>query len=195
MGNGDEVGAWRKAERARLIAAREALPPGTRQAAGERVRAALSELAGAVVGFYWPFRGEIDLAPLAAELVARGSGTALPVIVEKNAPLAFWRWEPDMAMRPGVWGIPVPASGEAVVPDCLLIPLVGFDGAGHRLGYGGGYYDRTLAALPGPPLAIGVGYAFQRLPDLDPQPHDRPMDAIVTEEGITWHRRRVARAL
>ena len=194
MGNGGEVGAWRKAERARLIATREALPSETQRTAGARVRAALlaevPELAGAVVALYWPFRGEVDLAPLAVELVARGSGAALPVIVEKNAPLAFWRWEPGMATRPGVWGIPVPASGEAVLPDCLLVPLVGFDGAGHRLGYGGGYYDRTLAALPGPPPAIGVGYAFQRLPDLRPQPHDRPMDAIATEEGLTWHRRR-----
>lgn len=199
MVDGGGVKAWRRAERARLVAAREALPAAAREAARERIRATLAAelaaLAGATVGFYWPFRGEVDLADLVGGLVAdHGSRAALPVVVAKAAPLEFWRWEPGMALRPGAWGIPVPASGEPVVPDRLLVPLVGFDDQGYRLGYGGGFYDRTLATLPGPPLAIGVGYAFQRLPDLDPQPHDRPMDAIVTEERITWHRRRVAGA-
>jgi 5-formyltetrahydrofolate cyclo-ligase len=94
-----------------------------------------------------------------------------------------------MAMRPGVWDIPVPASAEPLVPTCLLVPLVGFDDAGYRLGYGGGYYDRTIAALPRRPLAVGIGYAFQHLADIHPQRFDRPMDAIVTEDGIRWHRR------
>jgi 5-formyltetrahydrofolate cyclo-ligase len=78
-----------------------------------------------------------------------------------------------------------------VQPDCLLVPLVGFDEAGYRLGYGGGYYDRTIAALLPRPLVLGVGYAFQHLPTIHPQAFDWPMDAIVTEDGIRWHRRHV----
>jgi 5-formyltetrahydrofolate cyclo-ligase len=112
-------------------------------------------------------------------------------VVEKGRPLAFWRWQPGMAMRPGIWNILVPAMAEPVEPDCLLVPLVGFDGQGYRLGYGGGYYDRTLAAMSRRPMALGIGYAFQRLPTIRPQPFDQPMDAIATEEGIRWHRRPV----
>ena len=125
------------------------------------------------------------------ELIGTNSVAALPVVVEKGRPLEFWRWEPGMEMRPGIWDIPVPAVAEPVAPDCLLVPLVGFDDQGFRLGYGGGYYDRTIAAMPRPPLAIGVGYAFQRMPTIQPQPFDQPMDAIVTEAGIRWHCRHV----
>jgi 5-formyltetrahydrofolate cyclo-ligase len=189
----EEIKALRRAERARLVAEREALPLARRQAARGQVWAALSAelpalVRGRTVAFYWPFRGEIDLVGFVSELVRKGTGAALPVVAERGRPLAFRRWEPGMELRPGVWGIPVP-TGEPVAPDCLLVPLVGFDDAGHRLGYGGGYYDRTLAAASPRPLAIGVGYAFQRLPTLHPQPHDQPMDAIVTEEGLVWHRR------
>lgn len=190
----DDLKAWRKAERSRLIAEREALPLAVRQAARGRVWATLSaglpvpRPTGRMIGFYWPFRGEIDLVGLVTELIRHGSRAALPVVVGKGRPLAFRRWEPGMELRPGTWGIPVP-TGEPVTPDCLLVPLVGFDDAGHRLGYGGGYYDRTLAAADPRPLSVGVGYAFQRLPTLHPQPYDQPMDAIATEEGLVWHRR------
>lgn len=189
----DDLRAWRKAERTRLVGQRAALPLAVRQAARGRVWAALSaglpaRLAGSTVGFYWPFRGEIDLVGFAIELIRKGARAALPVVVEKGRPLAFRRWEPGMELRPGTWGIPVP-EGEPVVPDRLLVPLVGFDDAGHRLGYGGGYYDRTLAAADPRPLCVGVGYAFQRLPTLYPQPYDQAMDAIATEDGLVWHRR------
>jgi 5-formyltetrahydrofolate cyclo-ligase len=190
----DEVRAWRRAERARLIAERLALPVEQRRAARERVQALLAEvpeLRGATVGFYWPFRGEIDLVGFVRELTGGGGRAALPVVVGKGRPLEFWRWEPGMAMRPGVWDIPVPAAAEPLQPDCLLVPLVGFDDAGYRLGYGGGYYDRTLAAMPRRPLALGVGHAFQRLATIRPQPFDMPMDAIVTGDGTRWHRRPV----
>ena len=191
----DEVKAWRKVERARLIAQRMALPIEQRRKARTRVWATLAaevaELRHATIGFYWPFRGEIDLVGFVRGLIGTNSVTALPVVVEKGRPLDFWRWEPGMAMRPGIWDIPVPAIAEPVEPDCLLVPLVGFDDQGFRLGYGGGYYDRTIAAMPRPPLAIGIGYAFQRMPTIQPQPFDQPMDAIVTEDGILWHRRRV----
>jgi 5-formyltetrahydrofolate cyclo-ligase len=189
----EELKAWRKGERARLIADRMALPVEQRRHARAHVRAILAadvpELRRATLGFYWPFRGEIDLVGFVRELIGIECKVALPVVVEKRRPLEFWRWEPGMEMRPGIWDIPAPARAEPVRPDCLLVPLVGFDDQGFRLGYGGGYYDRTIVAMPQPPLAIGIGYEFQRLPTIEPQPHDQPMDAIVTETGIRWHRR------
>ena len=134
----DEVKTWRQAERARLIAERLALPVERRRAAGERVRATLAkevpELRGATVGFYWPFRGEVDLVGLVRALLDRGGRAALPVVVGKGRPLVFRRWEPGTAMQRGIWGIPVPAATELVEPACLLAPLVGFDDAGYRLG-------------------------------------------------------------
>ena len=190
----DEIKAWRKGERTRLIAARMALPIERRRDIRTRVRAILAadvpELRrAATIGFYWPFRGEVDLVGFVRGLAGGSGRAALPVVVEKGRPLAFWRWEPGVAMRPGIWDIPVPAVAEPVEPDCLLVPLVGFDGRGFRLGYGGGYYDRTIAVMPRPPLAIGIGYGFQSLRTIRPQPFDRPMDAVVTEAGIRWHRR------
>jgi 5-formyltetrahydrofolate cyclo-ligase len=89
-------------------------------------------------------------------------------------------------MERGIWDIPVPKPGKPVLPTLLFVPLVGFDDAGYRLGHGGGYYDRTLAALSPRPAAIGVGYAATRLETIHPQPHDIPMDAIATEAGMTW---------
>jgi 5-formyltetrahydrofolate cyclo-ligase len=146
----DEVKAWRRVERARLIAARVATSAGQRRATRERVRAMLAdvpELRGSTVGFYWPFRGEIDLVGFVRELTTADGRAALPVLVAKGQPLAFWRWEHGMEMRPGIWDIPVPVVAEPVEPECLLVPLVGFDDQGYRLGYGGGFYDRTIAAL------------------------------------------------
>jgi 5-formyltetrahydrofolate cyclo-ligase len=87
-------------------------------------------------------------------------------------------------MEKGVLDIPHPAEGSPVIPTALLIPLVGFDDAGFRLGYGAAYYDMTLAALPVQPLAIGVGFEFSLLATIHPQPHDRPLDAIITEAGL-----------
>ena len=107
---------------------------------------------------------------------------ALPVVVEKNRPLEFRPWRPGAKMALGVYDIPYPAEGKAVTPEALLVPMVGFDRAGYRLGYGGGYYDRTLAALPKKPLCIGISFALGRIDSIHPLPHDIPMDFIVTEE-------------
>jgi 5-formyltetrahydrofolate cyclo-ligase len=109
------------------------------------------------------------------------------VIVQKSAPLEFWVWKPGMPMDRGVWDIPVPATREAVEPDVLIAPLVGFDTAGFRLGYGGGYFDRTLAASSPRPYCIGIGYSETQLQTIHPQPHDIRMDAIVTERKIVTH--------
>ena len=187
-----DVKTWRQAERVRLIAERMGRPIEVRRVVRQQVQAILEaevpQLRRAMIGFYWPFRGEIDFVRFVRGLLHNGSQAALPVVVEKGRPLEFWRWTPGMAMRPGIWDIPVPAIADPVQPDCLLVPLVGFDEAGYRLGYGGGYYDRTLAAIQYWPLAIGVGYEFQALPSIRPQLFDLPMDAIVTETGIRWYR-------
>jgi 5,10-methenyltetrahydrofolate synthetase len=180
-----EVRAWRRAERARLIADRLA-PPREARAARDAaitpgIRAALPPMAGRILGFYWPMRGEYDPRPLARALHAEGVRLALPVVVAKASPMVFRPWSPGARLVPGVWNIPVPAEGEPVTPDLLLVPLVGFDAGRYRLGYGGGYYDRTLAAMPKRPVTIGIGFEQGRLTTIHPQPHDIPMAIIVTE--------------
>jgi 5-formyltetrahydrofolate cyclo-ligase len=182
-----EVRRWRKARRASLLARRLDAARAERGDWSAAITArlgqspALDGLAGSV-GFYWPFRGEYDPRPLARLLHGRGVRLALPVLVERAKPLAFRAWWPGMRMRPGVWDIPVPDEGDWVRPEALLVPLLGFDPQGYRLGYGGGYYDRTLAAAtPSPPLTIGIGFEIARLETIHPQPHDVPMDLIVTE--------------
>lgn len=181
-----EVKRWRKAERERLIAARLALPADTRAAYAQTIAAKLDrlvgQLAGETVALYWPFRGEPDLRGWAETVRARGGQIALPVVVEKGQPLIFRIWRPGEKLEKGVWNIPVPAAGEPVVPDIVVSPVVGFDAHNYRLGYGGGFYDRTLAALPRRPrVIVGVGYAMQRIATIYPHEHDIAMDAVVTE--------------
>ncbi len=193
MESWDEIREWRRATRAELLARRLAVPRGEKQ----RVRSLLCDLIGehfpelrhARIGFYWPFKGEIDLRHLVQDFLAFGAEAALPVVVEKQQPLEFWTWQPRMKLGRGIWNIPVPAERNQVQPTALLVPLLGFDAAGYRLGYGGGYYDRTLATLNPKPLTIGVGYEFGRLETIYPQPHDIPLDAIVTEAGCARFRR------
>lgn len=128
-------------------------------------------------------QGRIEPAPLDGA-VDPCRGAALPVVVARAAPLVFRPSAPDCQMEQGVWKIPVPVDGPEVTPDILLAPLVGRDGAGYRLGYGGDYFDRTLAALAVRPLVIGVGLAATHIHSIFPQPHDIAMDRIVTEAGI-----------
>jgi 5-formyltetrahydrofolate cyclo-ligase len=186
------IRAWRKAERDRLVAVRVALPRAERDGANAAIGAALEQLTrrrgGRLIGFYWPFKGEFDARPLARRLVGEGLRFALPVVVEKGAPLIFREWRPGIRMVPRIWQIPVPADGPAVAPDLVWVPLLGFDSAGYRLGYGGGYYDRTLGPALPRPFAIGIGYERVRLASIRPQPHDIPMDAIVTEAGVVFER-------
>lgn len=183
-----DVARWRKAERARLIALRLATSRKERRATAETVEATLDVVVqtrpGMVVSLYWPFRGELDLREWMAGVIERGVRVALPVVVAKAHPLIFREWRPGCRMERGVWNIPAPADGEVLTPDVVLAPLVGFDPDGYRLGYGGGFFDRTLAALSPQPRAIGVGQAVAAIPTIYPQPQDIPMDAIVTEAGI-----------
>jgi 5-formyltetrahydrofolate cyclo-ligase len=187
MESWNEIRAWRRERRASLIAKRQALPQAERQRLQPRITGLLAEgfpeLRSGIVGFYWPIRGEIGLHHLIRELIEAGAGAALPVVIGKGQPLEFRAWQPGAPLERGVWNIPVPAERQVVSPTTFLVPLVGFDEQGYRLGYGGGYYDRTIVASKPKPLAIGVGYGFQRLSTIYPQPHDVPMDAIVTEAG------------
>ena len=188
MQSWDEIRHWRREQRASLITRRQAIPQDQRRRSQasilKLVEQHFPDLANTLLGFYWPFRGEIGPHPLVRRLVERGARAALPVVVEKGQPLEFWAWRPGAPLRRGVWDIPIPVERQVVQPGALLVPLVGFDRRGFRLGYGGGYYDRTLAAMDPKPLAIGVGYELGRLETIHPQPHDIPMDAIVTEAGL-----------
>ncbi len=137
--------------------------------------------AASCIGFFWPTRREVSVLPTIERLLATGGKAALPVVTGKAKPLEFRAWTPQSAMTEGVYGISYPLEGEPVQPDLLLVPLLGFDAAGYRLGYGGGYYDRTLEHAAKKPLTIGVGFELGRLPTIYPQPFDIPMNWIVTE--------------
>lgn len=182
------VKQWRRAMRTELLARRAALEPRARRKRGERAKERLMaevDLRGFhALGVYWPIRGEIDVLDVARRHIDAGGIVAVPVVTQKNAPVEFWRWHPGIKMRRGFWDIPVPATREMVQPEALLIPLVGFDAAGFRLGYGGGYYDRTLAALEPLPLRVGLGYVETELATIHPQGHDVPMSMIVTDERV-----------
>ena len=179
-----EIKAWRKTARARLIGARVALPPAQRTAwTGDlqaNLRRVLAE-APPPVSFYWPFKGEPDLRPLMRELDAAGIAVALPVAVRLGEPMTFRPWRRGAPMERGLWDIPVPATATEILPRTLIAPLVGFDGGNYRLGYGGGFFDRTLAKLGSAAQAIGVGFSLFALPTIHPQPHDVAMARIVTE--------------
>lgn len=185
-----DIQQWRRERRAELLAQRLAVSRNKRQSARAACTEYILECAASVhpacVGFYWPFRGEIVVLDVVDKLLADGIDAALPVVIEKNQPLEFWAWDSTMEMRPGIWNIPVPAVRSLRHPDMLLVPLVGFDTAGYRLGYGGGYYDRTLVQMTPKPRTIGVGYSLSQLQTVYPQAHDIPMDAIVTEDGLFW---------
>jgi 5,10-methenyltetrahydrofolate synthetase len=206
---------WRKSERRRLIAEREAVPPSQRAAWAQHIDAHLQrgfpQLTRACVAFCWPYRGEYDARNLVRQLYQAGARIALPVVVASGSPLLFRQWTPDTPLLSGPLDIPYPgAQSPQLQPSHVLLPVVGIDAAGYRLGYGGGYFDRTLAALaatglatglatdlatPAPgksaPLVIATGYELCRIPSIDPQLHDIPMDWLVTERGL--YRREASR--
>jgi len=194
-GQARDVARWRRAERERLRAERMTLRVEARAGiaaalAGHLdafVDAHVGDVAGLAVSGYWPIKGEPDLRPWLTKLHDRGADTALPVVETPGTPLVFRRWRPGMSMVKGHWNIPVPPeTSERITPAIALAPLVGWDGDGYRLGYGGGYFDRTLAALTPRPIVIGVGFQSARIPTIFPQPHDIRMSAIITEEGVQF---------
>jgi 5-formyltetrahydrofolate cyclo-ligase len=182
------IAAWRTRVRAERIGAREGTAVAARRAVDARINALLEAAfpvpAGRVVGFCWPYRGEVDVRFAVRLLRNRGATAALPEVQGRGLPLLFRAWWPGAPMAPGPLGIPAPMGTDLVEPYAAFVPLVGFDDAGYRLGYGGGYFDRTLAASVRRPVAIGVGTEAARLPTIRPQAHDVPMDFIVTEAGV-----------
>jgi len=183
----ENLARWRSSERKRLIEARLALSVAEREAHGERIARELDSIiprtGDTIVSLYWPFRGEPDLRPWMTSACAAGLRIALPLVAGKGQPLIFREWWPGARLERGVWNIPYPADGDVITPTVVIAPLVGFDPRGYRLGYGGGYFDRTLAILTPRPLVIGVGHPVTAIASIYPQPYDIPMDWIVTGEG------------
>jgi 5-formyltetrahydrofolate cyclo-ligase len=183
----DEVKAWRKVERDRLIAAREGLDAATLELLRQRIDAHLWRsfpgLAAAKLAFCWPIRREYDARRLAQRLRECGAVTALPVVVAPRQPLVFREWHPGVTLASGPLGIPYPVGSDLVVPTAVLVPMNGWDEAGYRLGYGGGFFDRTLASLTKKPVVIGVSYELAKMKTIRPQSWDIPMDWVVTERG------------
>ena len=188
-----DIALWRRRVRDRLVMQRMAIgPEQRRRRSGEierRLTALLGGLAGRIVGLYWPHRAEIDPRPLADELWSAGRIVALPAIVERHGPLEYRVWQKGAEMERGLYDIPVPQARDIVDPDIVVVPLVGFDAANYRLGYGGGYFDRTLAALDPRPVTIGVGFEAALLDTIHPQPHDVAMDFVVTEAKLRQARK------
>lgn len=181
----EDITGWRRALRREMLARRAAL--------GEPRH---SELSAAIVGhlqadfrlprsvaFCWPIKHEPDVRAVVEQWMEQGAQAALPVVVAEDMPLTFRRWSRETRLLADRYGIPTPADGEFVVPELILLPLNGFDAAGFRLGYGGGYFDRTLAALSPRPLAVGVGFEINRVDSIRPESHDQRLDWIVTENG------------
>jgi 5-formyltetrahydrofolate cyclo-ligase len=179
---------WRKQERERLIAARLGIEPSVLDSWRRRIDGYLERsfpgLARCRLAFCWPIKGEYDARHLARTLRAQGALTALPVVVAPKTPLIFREWHPGIELVKGPLDIPFPLNSQQLTPDAVLLPMNGWDPAGFRLGYGGGFFDRTLASLARKPVTIGVSYELARLDSIRPQPWDIPMDYVVTERGV-----------
>ncbi|MFS4438507.1 5-formyltetrahydrofolate cyclo-ligase [Paracoccaceae bacterium GXU_MW_L88] len=136
----------------------------------------------AIIAGYWPIGSEADIRPALEDLSARHK-VALPVVTAKAAPLTFRLWTPQTPMTEGRYGVQIPEQGDPVSPDVILAPLLAFDKNGTRLGYGGGYYDRSFAAHPAA-RRLGVGFAFQQVPLVPAEAHDIHLETIITEERV-----------
>ena len=180
--------AWRRSERERLVAARLATAPDVldswRRRMDSFIERSFPGLARCRLAFCWPIKGEYDARHLARTLRARGALTALPVVVAPRTPLVFREWHPGVALAKGPLDIPYPVNSQQLTPDAVLLPMNGWDQQGYRLGYGAGFFDRTLASLPKKPLVIGVSYELAKLQTIHPQSWDLPMDYVVTERGV-----------
>jgi len=183
-----DISAWRKAQRAHWIDWRCAVPAQQRAEWGRRLTELLAGgvpiSAGTVVGFCWPFKSEFDARFAVRGWRDAGAVAALPEVVAKGQALRFRQWWPGAPMTRGVYDIPVPDGTPEVQPDIVIVPMNACDGCGYRLGYGGGYFDRTLAALARRAIAVGVTFDSCRVPSIFPQQHDLPMDFVVTEKGL-----------
>jgi 5-formyltetrahydrofolate cyclo-ligase len=183
-----EVSAWRKDERTRLLRERSALAEETladlRSRIDHHLERTFPDLVHGILAFCWPYRNEYDARHLAAALRRRGATTALPVVVAPKTALVFREWKPGVQLAEGPLGIPYPVGSPEASPDHVLLPMLGWDADGYRLGYGGGFFDRTLAAIRKRPRVIGVSYESAYLKTIYPQPHDIPVEFVVTERGV-----------
>ncbi len=133
---------------------------------------------------YWPVRGEPNLLPVIANWLQDDAGRSASLPVIAGDVLEFAAWTPATPMQPGAYGIPVPRSSQRITPQLVIAPCVGIDTARYRLGYGGGYYDRTLAGFKVKPVVVGVGFDCARIASIRPQPHDIRLDLAITESGV-----------
>ncbi len=199
--------AFRAALRREKLAARMALEPNAHAEFSARLEAHLENFLLKVsamqpentLAFCAPTKNEFDAGPLVSRLIQRHEQhcaksasqciwrAAMPVVIALDTPMIFRAWTPTTLMGRDRYGIPIPTAGEQLAPSIVLLPLVAFDDAGYRLGYGGGYFDRTLAVQVPRPLTIGVGFELARVPSIRPQAHDVPLDVIITEAGAVCY--------
>ena len=192
----DSKAAQKKALRKALLDQRLAMPDRLQRAdLLQRVmRIWLVGRPDAVIGAYWPIKGEFDPLPALHRWKEDGElqGNAqrlrigLPVVNKEHKTLTFHAWYPGCPMEEDAYGIPKPKDTELVMPTLLFVPCVGYGAGGYRLGYGGGFYDRTLAALQPKPFTVGLGFTNGYVDDLEPEPHDQPLEAILNDNGVVW---------
>ena len=156
--------------------------------AGHALEAIGQQRGISMVAGYLPVRSELDPRPAMLALSGLGYRLCVPVVEAPRLPLGFRTWAPGAVTERGAFGIEVPVEGAPAEPDLILVPMLAFDARGHRLGYGGGFYDRTIAAIRArrPLVALGLAYAGQELPEVPDGDHDMRLDGIVTEAGVLW---------
>jgi len=185
----DDIEQTKAALRIKAHEARAALNADERQAASraacEHFFQSMTFESGEIVAAYWPIRDEMDCQPILIRLMDAGQPVCLPVVMGDNEPLQLRLWEEGAPLYPAGFGTLAPEElAPKVVPDVIMVPLLGFDGTGTRLGYGGGYYDRTLASLSKRPRLIGLAFAAQEVDFIPRGDHDIPLDSVVTENGV-----------
>jgi 5,10-methenyltetrahydrofolate synthetase len=186
----------KKALRAALIEQRNKLPDRRlREDLLQRVmRIWLVGRPDIVIGAYWPIKGEFDPLPALhrwkedGELLEQPEPRriGLPVVNKETRTMTFHAWYPGCPMEEDAYGIPKPKDTEIIIPTLVFAPCVGYGPGGYRLGYGGGFYDRMLASLTPKPFSVGLGFGMGFLPDLEPEAHDVPLDAILNDYGAVW---------
>ncbi|WP_033069387.1 5-formyltetrahydrofolate cyclo-ligase [Thalassospira australica] len=181
---------WRRAVRRALLGWRSALDAHSHKYFSDQICAHFSTFlarrTGATIGFYWPIQNEIDLRPVIERHISAGGRAALPVVPGKDMPMEFHNWTPNTEMVSGFARIPEPRNSTEVPVHVMVAPLVGFDRAGYRLGYGGGFFDRTLGAMKRKPLVVGVGFEATLLEDIKPHRYDVPVDVLITDQGVRF---------
>ncbi len=196
MTNNDGKALEKKALREKLLAQRLSLPDRRQRSdlLQQVMRIWLVGRQEIVIGAYWPIKGEFDPLPALhrwkedGELIDQPEPRriGLPVVDKVHKTLTFHVWYPGCQMEEDAYGIPKPKDTEIIVPTLLFVPCLGYGPGGYRLGYGGGFYDRTLATLQPKPFTVGLGFTHGYLDELDPEAHDVPLDAILNDNGAVW---------